>query len=551
MTTPRKAVVARDRASPRTATLGSDFREALRAVVLRLDTVSFPSTRWQNDPVLFAWEVLGIRLRDYQVMMLEAMMHHQRTTIRSGQKCGKTLCICIAALWFYCSFADARVICTANTKEQIDRVIWRQIRKLVRGAVIPIDGELGDHARTGLHSADFREITGYTSAEVEAVSGVSGRNLLYLIDEASALGAVLAEAIEGNCAGGRARVVYISNPTRNEGPFYDSHMRPGGEETWHRIHINCEDVAGVRWFNRENGRKECVQVRPPENDGLAGELADAAQIRKWGMDEYPVGSAFYTVRVRGEFVRNETGKAITLDTITCSQKRHEAASDTGPLRIGLDPAGPGKAGDEWAFVAVKGVKVVVVDAVSGLSDDQAIEKLREIIRAHRNVGERPRVNVDAEGPIGWSFFTRLKGIANVAQGEHGFDCYAVRGSGKATRKPQLYPRVRDELYARLNEWLKDEGAIPLDHKLEQDLHAPTWIGQLDGRNKLLDKIEVRKVLGRSPDRGDALALAVWTPMAYADDGPASPEPRPDYEWHEPASPYDSDITDPRNSLPLD
>lgn len=93
---------------------------------------------------------------------------------------------------------------TVGTTKQVDTVLWRDTKKLLynhgvcvackedpkwrdrprpceHSAIIPeIPGEL---ARTGLKSADFREITGYTASEAEAIAGVSGSRLLYLIDE--------------------------------------------------------------------------------------------------------------------------------------------------------------------------------------------------------------------------------------------------------------------------------------------------------------------------------------------------------------------------------
>jgi hypothetical protein len=49
----------------------------------------------------------------------------------------------------------------------------------------------------------------------------------------------------------------------------------------------------------------------------------------------------------------------------------------------------------------------------------------------------------------------------------------------------------------------------------KELHAPEWIPQVTGRLKATGKDELRKALGRSPDRADAVALAVWEPMASA------------------------------------
>src|SRR5690606_31880088 len=138
----------------------------------------------------------------------------------------------LLAHWFYGSFDDARVIMTSTTARQVDQILWREVKMLRarsgwcvackrgnqrRREENPINPELiarpcqhsalirevpGELARTGMKSADFREIVGFTAKEAEAVAGISGRNLLYIVDEASGVAQAIFEAIEGNRAGG-------------------------------------------------------------------------------------------------------------------------------------------------------------------------------------------------------------------------------------------------------------------------------------------------------------------------------------------------------------
>jgi hypothetical protein len=49
------------------------------------------------------------------------------------------------------------------------------------------------------------------------------------------------------------------------------------------------------------------------------------------------------------------------------------------------------------------------------------------------------------------------------------------------------------------------------------MHALEWKQQVNGRIKVTPKDEVRKALGRSPDRYDACALAVWEPLSLHDE----------------------------------
>ena len=497
MATRSKAEVVQDR-SVRPKTLREDFAVELRALVLQLDTVTWPSPRWRDDPVDFAKTVLGLTLIPHQVEILEAVRDNSQTAVRSGHKIGKTLVAVILALWWYATRPDARVVVTATTANQIDRVFFREFRKRHRGALIPIDGVLGELARTGLKSHDFREVVGFTAREVEAVAGVSGADLLYIVDEASSLSTEIYEAIQGNLASGSGRILMISNPTKTEGPFFEVfHHKSDG---WKVLHYSSEDIAR--------------SLKGREVPGVAS----LQRIERWKAD-YGEESVFYRVRVRGEFIVNELGKGISLQLIEEAQERfEETPDDHGLTTIGIDPAGPGAGGDETAYAIVRGPKLVHLQAFHGLDEDNIIEHLMAFLRTHRRGDEIPQVIVDIEGPIGSSLVYKLHPLSAdllAKRPREAFRVYGVKASNQARREPLLYDRTRDELFANLANWMKT-GAIPRDHKLEIELHTPEWTTLVNGKLKITPKDNIRATIGRSPDRSDALALAVWNPAPWLD-----------------------------------
>src|SRR5204862_354817 len=141
---------------------------------------------------------------------------------------------------------------------------------------VVIEEEPGELARTGLKSVDFREIVGFTAREAEAVAGISGRNLLYILDEASGIPDEIYEAIEGNRAGG-ARVVLLGNPTKTTGEFFDAfHAKARFYKT---ITVSSEQTPNV-----VTGRDEIP--------GLATRAWIEEKREEWRPD-----SALYKVRV--------------------------------------------------------------------------------------------------------------------------------------------------------------------------------------------------------------------------------------------------------------
>lgn len=468
------------------------------------DDDRWPSARYRTDPEAFAREVLGVELTDDQIRILVAVRDHMRVAVSSGHKVGKSVIDAVVALWFFCSFEEARVIMSSVTSRQVDQILWRELRMLHRRATRPIGGELHELARSGLKSADFREIVGFTAREAEAVAGISGKNLLYILDEASGIGEDINEAIEGNRAGG-ARVLMTSNPTQNDGFFFDA---------FHKYQASDANPNGIHCFQISSEDSPNVRAGRIVVPGLATKEWVEEKKREWGED-----SALYAVRVRGQFARREAGRAIDLHTIELAEQRWGDAPCDGVLTIGLDPAGDGIEGDESVFAWRRGLKVLGLLAFRGLSLDAHLVHLMSIIREHGRPAERARVVLDREGSIGFDLYrkTLQPYLEQFKEDRRPFDMFPIRASDRATREIDAWDRQRDALWGNLAKWLRPVerngigGAIPEDSRLAAELHAPMWIAGPKGRVKITGKKELRKILGRSPDRADAVALAVWDP----------------------------------------
>ena len=513
---------------------------ALREMLVSATAITFPSDRYRADPVAFCREILGVEPWSAQIEIMEAIRDHRRVAVKSGHKVGKSHTIACVALWFYCSYEDSQAVMTSTTSRQVDDILWRQlqmvrarsgrcvackeeIKRLValhdarqpggmsqqaaeekitrpcpHSAIIRADRTEGDHARTGLKSLDFRSITGFTAKEAEAVAGISGKNLLYLPDEASGIPDVIFHGIEGNRAGG-AKIAMFGNPTKNEGEFFEAwHSK---SELYRTITVSSESTP-----NAISG--ECLIP------GLAEREWIEEKKEEWG-----VNSPIYKVRVKGEHAEREEGKIFSLHMIGEAESRWYDTEADGRLFIGLDPAGSSGSGDESAFAPRRGKKVVELYTRRGLDDRAHLDALLAMIARLAKPREVAVVVIDREGKIGFDFYNFLR--AWLEQNPGAFELVVVRASDKAHRKKAVYGTMRDELAGNLEEWFRDGGAIPEDTKLVKELHAMTWIPGTLGRVKLIGKKEIRKAIGRSPDRFDAIALSCWEPASIRDDLPDS------------------------------
>jgi len=508
------------RPASRHTSFADDLGDSLTKQIDRTLHVQFPNPKYQRDPIAFFREILGVEPWSRQRDILEAVRDHDRVAVASGHKVSKSHSAAGLACWYYCSFPDARVVMTSTTSRQVDQILWRELRMLrarsgrcvackaedPEGRRIKrpcphstlIEGEQGELARTGLKAPDFREIVGFTAKEAEAVAGISGLNLLYIVDEGSGVDDLIYEAIDGNRAGG-AKIVIFSQGTRNTGEFYEAFTSK--QRFYKTMRISSEETP-----NYQQQR----MVIP----GLASYEWVEEKKLEWGED-----SPLYRIRVKGEHALHDELKIFSVHAIAAAEARWPETPDAGRLYIGLDPAGDSGIGDETCYAVRRGYKLLALRVQRGLSVESHLMQLLLIIREYGLPNETPVVVVDRDGSIGAQVNGTLR--AHLDQHPNAYELVSMRGSDKAVRRPDLYDRARDELTGNLDTWIRGGGAIVEDAKLAKELHSMEWKLHINGRLKVIAKDKLRVLLGRSPDRYDATALSAWEPLSLTADLSAS------------------------------
>ena len=468
-----------------------------------------PSAEARRDPVVFAEEVGGLRVWKRQAEFLRAARDHDRVTVTSGHKTGKSTSFAILAWWFTSDPEHrpaARVPMTSASARQVKKILWREVRAFWRRAAArgyDLGPEPALDPETGVQWDDGREIFGFTSRDPEKAAGVSGAHLLFLLDEASGISEEIFEAIEGNRAGG-ARIVLASNPTQQSGEFFASHHEK--RRFYRALTISSEEAAAVE----------------PPIPGLATKAWIAEKREEWGSE-----SPLYKVRVGGRFADTSDdaviGLALVLDAV--ERGRGEIAPEDADERlvVGFDVA---RFGDDETILAPRRGRWMypLLPVAKGDGPDTAARAIIALADAKllRLPQELPLFAVDANG-VGASVFDAL------ARRE---DCEVVAvNTAEAADASDDYINLRAELHFAFKEWLKQGGALPDDARLQSELVAPRYA--VDGKNriKVESKDDLRKRLRRSPDRADAALLslcAVTDPFANVGDPPEMPDDGTDY-----------------------
>jgi hypothetical protein len=492
---------------------------------------AWPAPQWQKDPVGFCRTYLAFEPWDRQCEMLELARDATRCAIASGHRIGKTDTLAAIAIWFYCSFPDARAILIGPTTEQIDGAAYRAVKRLLLRSgrcsgcakanpdgprpcphSALISGDVHASSHHGVRSTnDLREIRGINVRNEEAAQGIAGESIIILGDEAS--GEYLDRitgALAGNRAGG-AKFVLFGNPIRSTGEFADAF---GAKADFYETRrISSEESPNVK----------AGRIVIP---GLATRDWVEEQLAEYGGRSSP----FFKMRVLGQHVRSEEGSIFPPVVLEAAVEAWKALRDPesrthfrapeGPLVVSVDPAGESGTGDHSAFCIRCETDVLELFTRRGLSPDEHVSEVLSAIGRHKRGHDHEivRVVLDAAGDIG----ARVRGSFLAYRSAHPeaadrFAVIYVQSGNRAERDPVRYQTVRDEMAAVLADWFRHGGAIPDDPRLKIELSRFQWIRHVTNRAKATPKEGsggIREQLGRSPDLADALMLATWAPPLW-------------------------------------
>jgi hypothetical protein len=450
---------------------------------------------YRDDPCAFAADVLGLKLWSAQRRALEAVRDHRRVSWRTGHGLGKSVSAATIMAWWACARLGA-VIFTAPTGRQTQQVLWRALSLIVRGAKRPLGGELKELASNGWKfPGDDRFVVGFTADSPEALAGFHHPRMLVVVDEASGVSVPMFETIKGALTGD-SRLFLVGNPTQLSGEFFESHGKKSG--IYYRLHTSAYDSPNVTG--------ECEPI-----PGLVDKLMIDEQAADYGED-----SSAFAVRVLGEFPSAGVDSVISLGLVELARDRWDARAANAcvaRLEIGVDPA---RFGDDSSCIAIRrGAFLLGIIEAKKLDAIKLSELVGQTVQHHRRASERAIVRVDSTGLGGPVVDILKRDLSEMAQ-------VIGIGAGESSTNP-AYQRRRDELWYVLRDWLKDGGSFAADSRLEAELIAPRYTFSPTQKLIVESKDELRKRLRRSPDRADAVALAVYAPAAlsvrYAWDSP--------------------------------
>lgn len=451
-----------------------------------------------DRPDAFFEDVLGATLWPKQRELIELVRTNIRVACRAGQKVSKTFSAVGLGIWWAATRPGpkTKVFFTAPTMHQVKNILWNELEALWPRVADDLGGEIPKDPRAGITLTSGARIVGITTRKPEALQGISGEEVLFIIDEASGYPDELYQAVRGNTAGGDedggAKIVALSNPTKPSGWFFNAFY---GKGRWALHHISSEDSPNVRAGKR-----------------LIKGLATRAYIEEQRQDcgtnyrEHPV----YQVRVLGNFPTSASNQAVSLGAVEAAIERRKLGATIenafGGLVLGIDPAWYG--GDDAVVFPVRGWCAGDPVVIGGVQTGPQIARAAlDLATELRRPAERT-VTIVVDGiSAGQSTVDALNASDEVRSGRV---VVVVHRGNDAAHQGHKYINRRSEVWFNLARWCDEGGAIPDLADLRRELLAPTYSFDPESRFVLETKRALVKRLGKSPNLADALTLAVST-----------------------------------------
>ena len=306
--------------------------------------------RCRVDPVYYAETVLGVRLWRGQRRALRAMVRKRRLNIRSCHGAGKTFLAAIVVLWFVQTHPDSKVITTAPTFRQVEKLLWTEIRRLYKRSNWPW-GLGGEILNTELKLDDGWFAVGFATKDPDSFVGHHAEDLLVVFDEACGIPAAIFEAKEGLLSSEGAKFLGIGNPTD---PF-----SPWAEE----LALSAADSESQSISAYQTPNFAAFDIT--HETIIDGEVAIAAKVNgallpypalvtpAWVLDKvtrWGVGSQMWLARVDGEFPTSASDQLMDLGDIEQAGANNFEMNGEPEIRFGVDVA---RFGDDETTIYMK------------------------------------------------------------------------------------------------------------------------------------------------------------------------------------------------------
>lgn len=439
--------------------------------------------------------------------------------VEAGHTVGKTKLASGLVSHFFDHFSPSVCYTFAPTWEQINDLLWKEIKADRKGRV-DLPGRVLEtcEIKDDLNAAHF--VKGKATHDsggkgTERVQGQHAPYNFYVLDEAEGVADFVFDAIRSMISGGISIVLMLANPRTRSSRFHKMKSEPHVRS----FRISClnhpnviagkEIVPGAvrRQYVEEMLSAHCEEVQSHNADEYTFEVA-------WHPGKIFLPDSEFLFRVLGIAPANISDKTlIPVGRYEAALKRQPVENNPQQLRYGVDVA---RFGNDHGTVyrkyngTVKRVgrltKLNTIDYAQAVKADAL--KLKK---------ERPditslHVRVDGGGGFGGGVVDNLKADMELREAFPDFKVFEIHFNG-TPKDEKAYHDWITEATADAAESLKGLAIVGAPNELQGDLceREYEWVNHKGVSVKKLEqkeKFRKRQTPERSPDDGDGFVLAV-------------------------------------------
>ncbi len=445
----------------------------------------------------FASEHLGIVMWDKLEEIFDAVESGKRKIlIRSCNGAGKTAALAAICNWKLKMTTDSMVVTTASSHTQVKRNLWGEIRKQAKNANLFEPKQISE---TFIKITDKHYAIGISPTLPENAQGFHAERMLIVVDEATGVSRDIMNALFGNATGKEAQVILAYNPIDTDSfPFEAEH---NGD--WHLVQISALDHPNIA------GKDDCsngTESYIPEIKGAVSPQWLADMLPTWSYEVEPGSkdsfifnakhwrkTAEVSARILGEWSTESGEGFIPMHQVHRSLEINE---ERGIKTMGIDIARSGK--DETVFAFFDGNTQLPFYAMRTKDLLDIADKAESFYKQGWEI-----ISLDDTGVGG--------GVTDILK-SRAIPCHPVNFGSSAIgfldTPYRQFANTRAEMYFNLDDELKRSQIKLLDdHKFHQEITAIRIHSMGSEKYLLENKDDLKKRLGRSPDRADATVLA--------------------------------------------
>lgn len=427
-----------------------------------------------------------IFLKHVQYETLYGKAGSKRVLAKSGQGCGKTMGLCVAALWRHLRSPGTITVITAPTAEQCKIVFFSEMQRVVANGPALLRGMLKiDASQLIVRHPKYGQawkMVARTASNPDALRGLHHPHMTVICEEMSGIDMAIMEVLLGTCSQEDNLMVGIGNPSQREGYFFKAF---------------CDTRTMQNWPRRMTLSREKLSVERPD---ICAPATIEALENEWGRD-----SDMFRVAVLGEF------PSVSGDTILPYDWVVKAAKT---------PA--------WKAVEPSNIKVVATDfARFGGDESVTYQRMGNAIideRIHQGIEptQAAREAMHMADQLDWdkqgvTYVVDATGMGQGAVGlyhEQNRNVFEFHNHGNPRMGERKYSNLISRSWFEFRELLyemsqgKCEVSIPDDDVLINELTSMRYEFDVQNRIKSWSKDKFKKDIGLgSPDRAETLMMA--------------------------------------------